>query len=491
MTLGSEPGTYRIRATATRRTTARISDSVGVWVPGAQESRASRRRSVSRAARRQKTYAPGDTARLIVRGEQMSGSGARHQGRPARHLAPRAAGHAGDADRGADRGRRRRRHLRQHRLPARRPALSRRAAPVGAGRRSARCTITLTADQAVAKPHEPGVFTVTRHRRGRRAGARAGEPRRDRRSGLRVEAGRRRPIRCASSIAANTAASARRSRATTTSSATPAPSGCSSPAAGAGRSRWPTSRATSEVPAAGAQGLSRRDLLDRRSRHRRARHARKVSLKYPDALTTWRLTARAVTTRHASRHGHRADDDDQGSDRAGDHAAVPDRRRRGRAADDRPQLPAGARRTRRSRSTAKGLQPRRAAPTRRRSTASIAADGERRDDWRFRAPTPGTATVTGSRARPMPTATRWSCRFRCCRTACSASAGTQRLAAGAGEATADRHHSGGVEPRRPQRSRVAGAVAGRLDARRARLPHRLSRTAAPSRRSRASCPTSW
>ena len=46
-----------------------------------------------------------------------------------------------------------------------------------------------------------------------------------------------------------------------------------------------------------------------------------------------------------------------------------------------------------------------------------------------------------------------------------------------------------VEPGGPHHRRLARALAGRLDAQRARLPHRLSRTAAPSRRCRASCRT--
>ena len=67
---------------------------------------------------------------------------------------------AGDADRGADRGRRRRRHLRQRRVHARRASVSRGAAAGRAGRRSSTLQITLTADRPVAKPQEPGVFSV-------------------------------------------------------------------------------------------------------------------------------------------------------------------------------------------------------------------------------------------------------------------------------------------------------------------------------------------
>ena len=67
----------------------------------------------------------------------------------------------------------------------------------------------------------------------------------------------------------------------------------------------------------------------------------KVSIKYPDALTTWRLTARAVTRDTKAGVAGRAHDDDEGSDRARDHAALPDRRRSGRAAHDRAQLSAG------------------------------------------------------------------------------------------------------------------------------------------------------
>ncbi len=57
--------------------------------------------------------------------------------------------------------------------------------------------------------------------------------------------------------------------------------------------------------AAGAQGVSRRDLLGGRRRHR-CRGEASVQVTYPDALTTWRLTARGATADTASDRPSRA-----------------------------------------------------------------------------------------------------------------------------------------------------------------------------------------
>ena len=53
----------------------------------------------------------------------------------------------------------------------------------------------------------------------------------------------------------------------------------------------------------------------------------RIAVTYPDALTTWRLTARAITEDTRAGVDGRAHDDDEGSDRARHHAALPHRRR--------------------------------------------------------------------------------------------------------------------------------------------------------------------
>ena len=93
------------------------------------DHRRGQRRSVSSSCWPSKSYAArrvGAAGRPRRNGHRP---GAGHQGRPARVVVPVAAARRRRLDRGADRCRRRRRRLRQHRLPARRPAVSRRAAP--------------------------------------------------------------------------------------------------------------------------------------------------------------------------------------------------------------------------------------------------------------------------------------------------------------------------------------------------------------------------
>ena len=111
----------------------------------------------------------------------------------------------------------------------------------------------------------------------------------------------------------------------------------------------------------------------------------------PDALTTWRLTARAITADTRAGARHRADDDDEGRRSCGsitprfltegDTVRVADRRRtticRMR---DRRQVSVAART---GRSTPAGDRSRRC------ETAS--ASGERRHEWPFNASTVGTA----------------------------------------------------------------------------------------------------
>ena len=62
---------------------------------------------------------------------------------------------------------------------------------------------------------------------------------------------------------------------------------------------------------------------------------------YPDALTTWRLTARAITADTRAGCELEPDHDDEGRDPARHHAAIPDRRRHRARADGGAQLSAG------------------------------------------------------------------------------------------------------------------------------------------------------
>ena len=279
----------------------------------------------------QRAISPGDTARLVVRGEPITGpvlvtKEGQHVSwyrvlRPARRR----------RDRGADRGRRHRRRLRQHHLPARRTAVSRRAAP---GRAGDRAHAQRRRDRRPGGGRSRRIRARSRvrvDRSHRRAGAGAAEPGRHRRGACTASGPTTRPIRCGSSIAASTPASTPRSRATTTSPATPgrerlqlaAPA---PPAVHAGRLQGRQAGAarrcarTSPTPSTGSAIWSPTP-----------RSRRRVAVKYPDALTTWRLTARADHRRHARRHRRRAHDHDQGPDRPRGHAAVPHRRRRGRA----------------------------------------------------------------------------------------------------------------------------------------------------------------
>ena len=207
----------RPRPSGDRRESSRTSVAVGRRAAGERRRREGDRYLELIADKR--TYAPGDTARLIVRGETDLGADARHQGRPARRpgiavLRPGAgdaievpieAGDVGDIYVNIA-------FMREGRLYRAERRLS-----VPASEQTLQ--ITLTRRSARGQAAGARRLLGARHRRRRRAGQRAGQPRRDRRSGLRDPARTTRRIPCASSIAASTAASARRSRATTTSPA--------------------------------------------------------------------------------------------------------------------------------------------------------------------------------------------------------------------------------------------------------------------------------
>ena len=68
-----------------------------------------------------------------------------------------------------------------------------------------------------------------------------------------------------------------------------------------------------------------------------------VKVSYPDSLTTWRVTARAVTQDTRLGVGRLPHDDDEGRHRARRDAAVPHRGRHGQRAGGRAQLPAASR----------------------------------------------------------------------------------------------------------------------------------------------------
>ena len=288
----------------------------------------------------------------------------------------------------------------------------------GAGHVDRALNVTVTADQARRRSRsEPGVFAVARHRSPRPAGAGAGQPRRHRRSGLRRQ-GRRhaRPV------------------------------------------RFFYRREYSRVGTSFSRdyhftGYSGRDRLQLARRRRRPftladfkgdRTAQpQVRKDFPDAIywvgdlvtdaqgTRPRgrdLSRRAddVAAHRARRHrrhqraasGRRAHDDHQGSDRPRDHAALPDRRRRGRI----PTIVHNylGRRARDARAGA-GDRARAGLRHRERVHAGLASGGERRDDWRYAAPAPGTATLTAATATTETRhATPSSCRSRCCPSACSA-----------------------------------------------------------------------
>lgn len=159
LTLPNQTGSFRIRASAPsgERT---VTDSVWLWVPGASEmtSEDSGDRYLELLADR-KTYQPGESARLIVRGETVSGpilvtKEGQHVSwyrvlRPAATDAidvPIGDGDVGDVYVSIA-------YLREGRL-------FRAERRLGVPATARTLNISLTADQAVSKPREPGVFSV-------------------------------------------------------------------------------------------------------------------------------------------------------------------------------------------------------------------------------------------------------------------------------------------------------------------------------------------
>ncbi|MGE0042628.1 MAG: alpha-2-macroglobulin [Vicinamibacterales bacterium] len=158
LALPAEAGTYRI----TMSTTAsgrRLSDEAWIWVPGGSDTDALDGDRYLELLADKRSYAPGDVARLMVRGEPVSGpvlvtKEGQHVSwyqlmRPAASDAievPIDAGDEGDVYVNIT-------YMRDGRLFRAERRLS---VPADARR----LTVTLTAQQAVSRPQEPGVFAV-------------------------------------------------------------------------------------------------------------------------------------------------------------------------------------------------------------------------------------------------------------------------------------------------------------------------------------------
>ncbi len=156
--VGTEPGDYRIRASATENGRT-ISGQSNVWVPGQQNLSELEGDRYLELMSDKKTYAPGDLAQLIVRGEQVSGpvlitkEGQQITWHRLVNVnaqtplqVPIDAGDVGDIFVNIA-------YMRDGRLYRAERKLS-----VPAQARTLQ--IALTADKPVAKPQEPGLFTV-------------------------------------------------------------------------------------------------------------------------------------------------------------------------------------------------------------------------------------------------------------------------------------------------------------------------------------------
>jgi uncharacterized protein YfaS (alpha-2-macroglobulin family) len=391
LNLPTEPGSYRIRATtaAGERT---IAGDTWLWVPGAQEISDSNEERYLELLADKRTYAPGDIARFVVRGDPISGPMlVTKEGqqvtwhrlmRPAVTDAievPIEAGDIGD--------------MYVHIAFMRDGRLFRAERRISVPPQQRTLQITLTADRAVAKPQEPGVFTLT------------------------VTDAAGKPVRAQVSLGViDEAVYAIRA------DETPDPV------------RFFYRREYSRVGTTFSRdfyftGFSGTDRLQLTHRRRRpftladfkgetqvqaqvrkefpdaiywignlvtdAAGLARVSIKYPDSLTTWRLTARAITT-----------DTLAGSTVArttttkdlivrvitprflteGDQVVIPT------IAHNYLQEAKSITVT----TDVRGLRPETtpAAEGLTITTGTVANGGERRDNWRYVAATPGTATVT-------------------------------------------------------------------------------------------------
>ena len=247
-----------------------LRDDAWLWVPGPSSTAAERRRPVPRTAGRQAHLRARRHGAHRRPRRDVVGPVLRDQGRPARDVAPGGAAHRRRRVRGADRPRRRRRHLRQRRCScATAGSAGRAAAGRAAGPRDA-------ADHADGRPADgqaagAGVLRRAGHRRRRRAGAGQVSLGGDRRGGVRRQADdtpdpvrvfyRREYTRVEHGVLARLLLHRLLRRAI----------GCSWPS----RRRRPLYagrlQGRQAGPAAGAEGVPRRHLLDGDPGHRRRR----------------------------------------------------------------------------------------------------------------------------------------------------------------------------------------------------------------------------
>jgi alpha-2-macroglobulin len=382
-------GSFRVTATA-MSTGRMIQDDAHVWVPGAADEDVSSDQQYLELIADQRSYKPGDTATLVVRGEPVSGpifltKEGQHVSwyRVVRLSAgtaievPIEAGDEGDVYVSLA-------YLRNGRL-----FRADRRLGVPASQRTLQ--VTVTADQAVAKPQDPGTFTI---RVADHTGA---------------------PVQAQVSLAVIDEAVYG-----VKPDETPDPV------------RFFYRREYTRVNTAFSRdyyftGYSGRDRLQLASRRRRpftladfkgdkpaqpqvrkefpdaiywlgdlvtnAAGEARMAVKYPDTLTTWRLTARALTV--DTRAGTTVARTTTTKDlivrvitprflTEGDDVVLPTLVHNYRADQKTATVTIAA----------TGLEPGGAPPT--PTTATLAAGAERRDDWRFGARAVGTASVTAS-----------------------------------------------------------------------------------------------
>ncbi len=157
VTLPSQTGSFRIRVTAPSQGRT-VQDDVWVWVPGPSETSDGEERYLELLSDR-KSYQPGESARLIVRGETITGPVlVTKEGQHVswfRLLRPTATdsievpideGDVGDVFVSIA-------FLRDGRL-------SRAERRIGVPATSRTLNVSVTADQAISKPREPGAFSV-------------------------------------------------------------------------------------------------------------------------------------------------------------------------------------------------------------------------------------------------------------------------------------------------------------------------------------------
>ena len=387
-TLPNQAGSYRVRISASS-IERRIGADVWFWVPGSAETATNEDRYVELIADR-RSYQPGEVAHLMVRGETLTGAVlVTKEGQHVswyRVLRPSATdtldvpiedGDVGDMFVSVA-------YLRDGRLFR---AERRIAVPAT----SRALQVSVTADQAISKPREPGAFTVQ------------------------VADAAGRPVRAQISLAVIDEAVYGVK-----------PDETPDPIRFFYRREY-TRVATTfsrEYYFAGYSGRERLQLAGRRRRPftladfkgDQAIQAQvrkefpdaifwvgdlvtgedglgRINIAYPDALTTWRLTARAITT--DTRAGTTIARTTTTKDlivrvvtprflTEGDEVVIPTMVHNYRSDPRNASLSIKA----------AGLETLEAAtaPT----SGSIAAGGERRDDWRFTAKAPGTATITAS-----------------------------------------------------------------------------------------------